>query len=150
MVYGIFCGQYSDWDVIGYFNNKEDAEKYIAFENNKPGYEEYYIIELNNIEIDEKNKNIKVKYYHSIFFTYKNKKFIMLNNNPNDYKVTLEDMPRQVRCGFDWVRFNLMANTRQQAEKICQDLMAKISYDFQETCDIKESIKNICKEWELK
>ena len=47
MVYGIFCGQYSDWDVIGYFNNKEDAEKYIAFENNKLGYEEYYIIELN-------------------------------------------------------------------------------------------------------
>nr|DAM24346.1 MAG TPA: hypothetical protein [Caudoviricetes sp.] len=148
MVYGIFSGEYSDWDVEGYFDNKEDAEKYVAFENNKLGYDEYRIIELSNMKIDEKIKNTKVKYYYSVLFTYKKQKFIM-QNTPNNYKITLEDIPRQVRCGYSWIRFNLIADTREQAEKICQDLMAKIFYDFQETGDIKESIKNVCVKWEI-
>jgi hypothetical protein len=28
MVYGVFGGCYSDWYVVGYFNNRQDAEKY--------------------------------------------------------------------------------------------------------------------------
>ena len=55
MIYGIFSGYYSDWIVEGYFNNKEDAEKWVAFKNNESGYDEYYIKELRNIrqEINE-------------------------------------------------------------------------------------------------
>ena len=28
MVYGVFGGCYSDWYIVGYFNNREDADKY--------------------------------------------------------------------------------------------------------------------------
>ena len=28
MVYGVFSGCYSDWYIVGYFNNHQDAEKY--------------------------------------------------------------------------------------------------------------------------
>lgn len=26
MIYGVFSGCYSDWRIIGYFENKDDAE----------------------------------------------------------------------------------------------------------------------------
>lgn len=28
MVYGVFGGCYSDWYIVGYFNNRLDADKY--------------------------------------------------------------------------------------------------------------------------
>lgn len=56
MIYGIFSGYYSDWIVEGYFNNKEDAEKWVAFKNNKSGYDEYYIKELGYTTLSVENK----------------------------------------------------------------------------------------------
>ena len=33
MVYGVFGGCYSDWYIVGYFNNRDDAEKYCYISN---------------------------------------------------------------------------------------------------------------------
>jgi hypothetical protein len=148
MIYGIFSGYYSDWIVEGYFNNKEDAEKWVAFKNNKSGYDEYYIKELRNIEIDEHIKNLNVKHYHKVDFIYKSwrKKFEM-SYEPDGYEVVLNDKPKKIWISNSSITFNLISETREKAEKICQDLMTQIAYDFQNTKSLKESITNICKEW---
>lgn len=31
MVYGVFGGCYSDWYVVGYFNNRQDAENIAVY-----------------------------------------------------------------------------------------------------------------------
>lgn len=51
MVYGVFSGEYSDWFVVGYFEDKEDAEAYCKEHNDKCEYDwdEYYIKPLLNL-----------------------------------------------------------------------------------------------------
>ena len=44
MVYGIFSGAYSDWDVHGYFDTLEDAEKYAREKGS-----DYYVLPLLNL-----------------------------------------------------------------------------------------------------
>lgn len=34
MIYGVFGGCYSDWYIIGYFSNKEEADKYCCVYGN--------------------------------------------------------------------------------------------------------------------
>ena len=47
MIYAIFKGYDCDWEIIGYFENKDDAEKYVASHNDVvSGYNEYYIFIL--------------------------------------------------------------------------------------------------------
>ena len=72
MIYGVFSGCYSDWRIIGYFENKDDAEKYVVSHNNiTDEYDEYYILTINNLKLTEEQKNIKVKQYHTVVFDYK-------------------------------------------------------------------------------
>ena len=42
MVYAIFSGAYSDWNVYGYFTNPEDAYQYCFIMNNGGDGEEHY------------------------------------------------------------------------------------------------------------
>lgn len=49
MVYGVFSGQYSDWEVHGYFEKEEDATAYCDMKNNG-GYQEYYVLKLPNLK----------------------------------------------------------------------------------------------------
>lgn len=151
MIYGIFSGYYSDWIIEGYFKNKEDAEKWVAFKNDESGYDEYYIKEIRNIEIDENIKKLNVKHYHEVGFIYNpwRKKFEM-SYEPDGYEITLEDKPKKIYITNSCIRFNLISETREKAEKICQDLMTQIAYDFQDTKNLKESIINICKGWIVK
>ncbi len=148
MIYGIFSGHYSDWSIEGYFKNKEDAEKWVALKNDEYGYDEYYIKEIRNIEIDEHIKNLNVKHYHEVGFIYNSwrKKFEMLYE-PDRYEITLGDKPKKIYTTNSSIRFNLISDTREKAEKICQDLMTQIAYDFQNTKNLKESIINICNGW---
>jgi len=57
MVYGVFGGEYSDWFVVGYFENKEDAEAYCKEHNDKCEYDwdEYYIKPLVNLADNDPN-----------------------------------------------------------------------------------------------
>lgn len=49
MVYGVFSGEYSDWEVHGYFEKEEDAIAYCDMMNNG-GYQEYYVLNLLNLK----------------------------------------------------------------------------------------------------
>ena len=45
MVYGVFGGCYSDWYVVGYFNNRQDADKYCCL----CGDSDYYVKPLKDL-----------------------------------------------------------------------------------------------------
>lgn len=49
MVYGVFSGEYSDWEVHGYFDKEEDAIAYCVMKNGG-GYREYYVLKLLNLK----------------------------------------------------------------------------------------------------
>ena len=130
MIYGVFSGCYSDWRIIGYFENKDDAEKYVVSHNTVADeYDEYYILEVNNLKLTEEQKNVKVKQYHTVVFDYENGKFVM-RNEPDRYSLCLNDKERMIKIGHicKWVSFYLMSEDREKAEKICQDLISQIHY----------------------
>lgn len=57
MVYGVFSGEYSDWNAIGYFEDKGKAEAYCKEHNEKCEYswDEYYIKPLLNLVDNDPN-----------------------------------------------------------------------------------------------
>lgn len=66
MVYGVFYGQYSDWRVFGYFEDKEKAEEFCERANKTAKYDsdELYIKELPNLEnesIDDERICVEVE-----------------------------------------------------------------------------------------
>jgi hypothetical protein len=49
MVYGVFSGEYSDWEAHGYFEKEEDAIAYCDMKNGGD-YREYYVLKLLNLK----------------------------------------------------------------------------------------------------
>lgn len=49
MVYGVFSGEYSDWEVHGYFDKEEDAIAYCDMKNSDD-YQNYYVLKLLNLK----------------------------------------------------------------------------------------------------
>ena len=150
MMYAIFSGYDSDWNILGYFENKDDAEKYVASYNDVIGDDEYYILEVNSLKLTEEQKNIKVKQYHSVVFDYKNRKFVM-RNEPDRYEVRLKDKKRiiQISYCYRWISFNFVSEDREDAERICQDLISQIERYSPEWKDVGEIIKSLCFDWNL-
>lgn len=48
MIYGVFTGEYSDWDVVGYFKTEAEAEAYCKRRNESVRYEsdECYVLPM--------------------------------------------------------------------------------------------------------
>lgn len=68
-VYGIGTGEYSDWNIVGFFTDKLQAEKYCQFMNDKYPHENYEVCELENL-----NENIDLSLiYPKYTFTFNGK-----------------------------------------------------------------------------
>ena len=65
MVYGIFSGEYSDWNCEGYFNTKKEANAYCKEMNHRHGYEEYYVKVLYNLAEGKDNGCKKAYRYYN-------------------------------------------------------------------------------------
>ena len=63
MVYGVFGGVYSDWWVLGYFEDKKRAEAFCqrANEHAEYDYKEIYVRELPNLEEGSAEERICVE-----------------------------------------------------------------------------------------
>lgn len=61
MVYGIFCGEYSDWGCEGYFDTKKEAKLYCDDMNRKYQNDNYYVKVLYNLA-EGKDKECKKAY----------------------------------------------------------------------------------------
>lgn len=127
MIYGVFGGCYSDWYIVGYFNNRLDAEKYCAVF----GGGDYYIMEIKNLNNKEDLSKITLKYEHEVVFDFINNEWVM-RNEPDRYKFYADDelRPNIIRSStrYDWVCFqvNINKNDRMLAEKIAQDYLAEL------------------------
>lgn len=142
MIYGVFGGCYSDWYLVGYFNNEEEANKYCCVCGNG----DYYVKPMKNLEGERDLSMVSLKYQHEIVFDYIDKKWIM-REEPNRYKYYVED---NLRCNnikynstYKWVCFviNIDHDNRKLAEKIAQDYLAELlSYGdgtvFQKNVDL--------------
>ena len=150
MMYAIFSGYDSDWTILGYFENKDDAEKYVASYNDVIGDDEYYILEVNSLKLTEEQKNIKVKQYHTVVFDYKNGKFVM-RNEPDRYEVRLKDKKRiiQISYCYRWISFNFISENREKAERTYQDLINQIESYNPKWEDVGKIIKLLCPDWRL-
>lgn len=125
MVYGVFSGCYSDWEVVGYFNNRLDADKYCAAYVDG----DCYVKEIKNLQNDKDLSKITLKYNHEIVFDSKGDKWVM-RDEPNRYTCYISDelRPNNIRnCRF-WVAFcvNIESDNRKLAEKIAQDYLYQL------------------------
>lgn len=134
MVYGVFGGCYSDWYIVGYFDNRDDAEKYCCISNS-----DYYVQPLKNLTNEKDLSKVELKYTHDVLFDYdnKNNKYIM-RKEPDRYRYYIDN---ELHCnsitksnGFNrlyhWIKFeiNISHNDRKLAEKIAQDYLAELRF----------------------
>ena len=126
IIYGIFSGAYSDWQVHGYMTNREDAEKYCALKNSNHDdddyfYNDYYIVNINHMYTDI--EDVELKYYHEVIFDFDEG----MRDEPNryDYYIGEKREPsakyNTFKNGSGWVSFDFNCETRKKAEKIAQD-----------------------------
>ena len=138
MVYAVFGGCYSDWYCVGYFTNREDAEKYcIKYKEDKYG-DSYYVVEIKDLSNTCDLSNISLMYEHKVVFDFKDKKWIM-RNEPNRYRYYSDNKlrcnnvrdSREYNTRRPWIEFNinLLENNRKKAEKIAQDYLYELIYE---------------------
>lgn len=127
MIYGVFGGCYSDWYIVGYFNNREAADKYCCVCGNG----DYYVEPMKSLDGKEDLSMVSLKYRHEIVFDLKDKEWIM-REEPNRYECYIDD---DLQCnGIEanltngWVCFaiNIDNDDRKLAEKIAQDYLAEL------------------------
>lgn len=141
-VYGIFSGEYSDWNVHGYFIDKSLAEKYCALKNRSLDeysscFDNYYVYELNNIQDDVKGlEDIELKYYHEIVIDYNRDKNGIIRNEPDRYKYYIGEIKKgKIRTYLNgWISFSINSNTtdRERVEKIALDLFNEFKWLIEE------------------
>ena len=127
MIYGVFGGCYSDWYIVGYLNNREEADKYCCVY----GSGDYYVKPMKNLASTEDLSKISLKYQHEIVFDLKDKEWVM-REEPNRYKCYIDDDLQcngiQANSSNGWVCFaiNIDHDDRKLAEKIAQDYLAEL------------------------
>ena len=130
MVYGVFGGHYSDWYIVGYFNNRLDADKYCA----AYGAGEYYVEEMKDLQNEKDLSNISLKYRHEVVFDFRDNKWIM-REEPTRYECYIsEDLnPNCIKyfgSAYKLISFhiNIDKDDRKLAEKIAQDYLYQLLY----------------------
>lgn len=118
MVYGVFSGCYSDWSVHGYFNSKEDADKYCCVCNKNGEYDNYYVKPLENLENEIDLSSISLKYEYCIVFTKR-----------NSMKNGIKSVPQYSSCELDYqcytgdeFRYNKIEYYDPNTTRICVNI----------------------------
>lgn len=127
MVYGVFGGCYSDWYIVGYFDNRLDADKYCA----AFGDGDYYVEEMKDLKDKEDLSKIILKYEHEVVFDFRDNQWVM-RNEPDRYDCYVGDdfRPNLIRNSgnYGWVSFkvNTEKDDRKRVEKIAQDYLTEL------------------------
>jgi len=132
-IYAIMNSYYSDWNIHGYMEDKDKAEKYCAFKNQTADeFNQLYVIDLNEINADV--SKVVLKYYHSVCFDFPNG----MRDEDDRYKYYVgEDIPSDTRYNLfkdntGWINFSFNCETRKKAEKIAQDKYAQFMSYYSE------------------
>lgn len=123
MIYVIFDNY---CDIVGYFDNRLDTDKYCAaFGNSK-----YLVKGIKNLKNKEDLSKVILKYEHEVVFDFKNDEWI-IRDEPDRYKCYIADdlKPNRVNyLGYQWVSFfvNINENNRKLAEEKAQDYLHQL------------------------
>lgn len=130
MIYLVMYAYYSDWEIYGYFTNREDAEKYVV----KYPEKDLFIEEVSCFDNKEDLRGIKVRYEKPIIFRRNKTSWDCLNNGESILYQSQFARSNHVEDGqFDWMRVwvNTEKNDIDLQMKIAQDIF----YQFLESCD---------------
>lgn len=120
MVYGIFSGQYSDWQCHGYFETQEEADAYCKEMETKQEHDEYYVLVLYNLA-EGKDRECKKAYYYS------NRTKGWGRNKESDDDILKGDETRVYagKKGEEYVVVFVKDEDAHKVPKIAQDAIAK-------------------------
>lgn len=129
MVYGVFRGCYSDWYIVGYFNDRELADKYCCVYGNG----DYYVQPMKDLT-DEKDLSIvHLNYAYEIMFNFSEEGTWVILEDPDRYNCYIDNSlhPDYIKYGgarYKWVSFhiNLSENNYEKAKKIAQDYLYEL------------------------
>lgn len=127
MIYGVFGGCYSDWYIVGYFNDRELADKYCcAFGNG-----DYYVQPMKDLTNSEDLSALSIEYRHKVLFDFDRNGCNWIMRNDLDYYscyLSNKKQPNFIELGRTWIRFNLNINKndRNRAEKVAQDYLYEL------------------------
>lgn len=120
MVYGVFSGCYSDWEVHGYFEKKTDAEAYCKMKNKNIEYEsqDYYVKPMLNLADGDPDVYRLYEYNEYWDSVYEERAF-----STKKKRTRVVDYRTGVRCVEVWLKpcdYN-----RDKLRKIAHDALAK-------------------------
>lgn len=120
IIYGIFEGEYSNWNCIGYFENEEEAYRYCAETESK--YDRPYVMEIERINCEFSNETVFYEYKCS--FKNNEMKWICLEScslRPKSPKISTS-------YGHVYLTFMILKIDEELARKTAFDLYAKLKY----------------------
>ena len=123
-VYGIFNGEYSDWNCLGFFTDELEAEKYCALMNSKN--DGCYVVKIDNLTGKVDLSKIKPKYVYlfseSFNDFWSNSQEILCNGHEqwiSEVRYTRNDNAKYM------ITVITTEKNRDKAVKIAQDMFAK-------------------------
>ena len=122
MIYVIIRGEYSDWSIIGYFTNREEADKYCVAHRSC----DYYVIPVSDLTNTEDLSRITLKYTHDVVIDRKPEGWIV-RHEPDRYKCYMSDYLKSNEAYsmnppmWGAYKINLDTSNREKAEKIALD-----------------------------
>lgn len=149
-IYLVNSGCYSGIETHGYFTTIDEAEKYCAYRNSKMQSEDsyydeqwdsYWVSKVDKIVADV--SSVDLKRYHEVLFNIDRLgstiPSVTMRDEPDRYSIYIGETksPSVEYQGYKWIAFHITNDDRSVAEKIAQDMMAKVMEKYCECDDIK-------------
>ena len=134
--YAIISGAYSDWNLIGFFTNLEEAEKYVVANSTGDDYSDPYIMPMICMDGGQDLSNVVVKYETTVWFGRTNDGSwdCKIWNEPTLYQAQyLRSNHIEADSGWFRIYINTTRNDDEVAKKIAQDIF----YQLLNECDGK-------------
>jgi|LGVE01.1.fsa_nt_gb hypothetical protein len=130
-MYVIITGEYSDWDIVGYFGKEEDAKKYCLI-NNDP-HDDYYYIEIKKLDLTKKQREVKLYCRHKVVFDLGRDGYFEMREESEECDYDLKEYTNEpakynLSDNYDsgWISYKINCSDRKKAEKIAQDKLTKL------------------------
>lgn len=130
-IYGIFEGEYSDWNCIGYFENEEEAYRYCAETESK--HNSPYVVEIERINCEFSNETVFYEYQCS----FKNNEMNWIRLESSSLHPKQPKIQEPILNSSVYLTFVIQKCDEELARKTAFDLYAKWKYERGEKTDSK-------------
>ncbi|MCP4355762.1 MAG: hypothetical protein GY793_09075 [Proteobacteria bacterium] len=125
-IYIVIYADYEDWDIKGYFEDLEKAEKYVVWWNSTHKYEDLFI-QPHELLTPEMDYNSIIVHRHHIVSFHKKGNSWSIRDEPDEYDIYTGEKKKTIAgvCKYnkDIYLVEVTTESRSKAEKIAQDLL---------------------------